>query len=332
MGARQSALVTGGGGFLGGALVRRLVAEGVRVRSFSRHSYRWLESLGVEQLQGDLNDAPAVANACRDVEVVFHTAAKAGVWGPFKDYFEANVLGTRNVIAACRANQVARLIHTSSPSVVFAAGDMEGVDESVPYPSVYHAHYPRTKAMAEQEVLAAAAQGLPALILRPHLIWGPRDPHIAPRLIARAGKLRRIGSGHNKVDTIYIDNAAEAHLLADRALQNKPALSGKIYFISQGEPVSLWWMIDCILHAGGKAPVRKAISPRLAVTLGALCEWIYSRLRLKGEPPLTRFVAHEMSTAHWFSIEAARRDLGYVPLVSIEEGLGNLARWLERQS
>ncbi len=327
----QSVLVTGGGGFLGGAIVRQLVEMGATVRSFSRRKYPHLDRLGVEQHQGDLSDARAVENACRDVETVFHTAAKAGVWGACADYYRANVLGTRHVLAACRAMGVARLIHTSSPSVVFASGDMEGVDESVPYPSVYHAHYPRTKAVAEQEVRAAARQGLPAIILRPHLIWGPGDPHIAPRLIARAHRLRRIGTGRNKVDTIYIDNAATAHLLADQALKNNPTLSGKVYFISQGEPIALWQMIDRILQAGGKPPLQKSISPAAAVALGAVCEGIYTFFRLKGEPPMTRFVAREMSTAHWFNIEAARRDLGYAPRVSIDQGMENLARWLRNQ-
>lgn len=327
--AGRQILVTGGGGFLGSAIVRRLVQCGAKVRSFSRRRYSHLDQLGVEQIQGNLNDVSVVTNACRDVETVFHTAAKAGIWGPFAEYFQANVLGTRNVIAACRATCVARLIHTSSPSVVFNGGDMQGVDESVPYPSAYNAHYPRTKAAAEREVTAAAAGGLPVIILRPHLIWGPGDPHIVPRLIARAHSLRRIGSGRNKVDTIYIDNAAAAHLLADCALKKNPTLSGKTYFISQGEPVRLWQLIDRILQAGGKPPVLKAIPADLAVALGAMCEFVYTLLRLRGEPPMTRFVAREMSTAHWFSIEAARRDLGYAPHVSIDQGLENLARWLQ---
>jgi nucleoside-diphosphate-sugar epimerase len=286
--------------------------------------------MGVEQVRGDLADADAVGRACQGVEAVFHTAARPGVWGTYDDFYRPNVVGTRSVIDACRRCGVRRLVYTSSPSVVFHGGDMEGVDESTPYPADYHAHYPRTKAMAEQMVVQAAAVGLQAVILRPHLIWGPGDPHITPRLIARARRLMRVGDGKNRVDTIYIDNAAHAHLLADVRLKASPELSGKIYFISQDEPVPLWKMINRILAAGGKPPVRKSLSPAAAYRLGAVLEIIYNAFGIRAEPPMTRFVARELATAHWFDITAAKRDLGYRPLVSLEEGLARLSAWLER--
>jgi nucleoside-diphosphate-sugar epimerase len=324
-------LVTGGGGFLGGAIIRSLVRNGETVRSFSRRRYPQLDALGVEQMQGDLCDPEAVAQACRGVEAVFHTAAKAGVWGSYQAYYRPNVLGTRNLIRACGDGGVQRLIHTSSPSVVFHGRDMEGVDESSPYPAVFHAHYPRTKAMAEQMVLGAAAQGLPAIVLRPHLIWGPGDTHLAPRIIARARRLRQIGDGTNKVDTIYIDNAAHAHLLAEKCLQADPLLSGRIYFISQDQPIALWEMINHILAAGGLPPVTRTISPTLAFGVGALCEGLYKIFRIRREPPMTRFVARELATSHWFNIRAAKSDLGYAPLVSTAEGLQHLARWIRHE-
>ena len=329
--AQRTVLVTGGGGFLGGAIVRLLVTRGERVRSFSRAYYPELETLGVEQVQGDLGDAQAVTAACRQVEAVFHTAAKPGIWGKYETYYRTNVEGTRNVIAACQACGVARLIYTSSPSAIFDGRDMQGVDESVPYPTHYEAHYPKTKALAEQAVSLAARQGLPAIILRPHLIWGPGDHHLAPRLLARASRLRRIGDGTNQVDTIYIDNAALAHVLAEEKLKKDPSLSGRIYFISQDEPIPLWDMIDHILAAGGRPAVQKSISPALASTLGALCEGVYRFFGIQSEPPMTRFVARELATAHWFNIEAAKRDLGYAPQVSTAEGLQRLAQWLARR-
>lgn len=232
------------------------------------------------------------------------------------------------MLTACRAENVARLIHTSSPSVIFDGRDMTGVDESVPYPPRHGAHYPRTKALAEQSVRRAALHGLHCVSLRPHLIWGPGDHHLAPRILARAHRLRVVGDGRNKVDTIYIDNAAHAHLLAAHALREHPELSGRVYFISQGEPILLWDMVNAILAAGGKPPVTRSIPARTARIVGAACEALYLVLRRKEEPPMTRFVAEELSTSHWFDITAARRDLGYAPLVSTEEGLRRLAEWL----
>ncbi len=327
----RTILVTGGGGFLGGAIVRMLREQGEKIRSLARHRYPELEPLGVEQIQGDLADAEAVRNACRGVEAVFHVAARPGVWGSFESFHRPNVTGTANVIQACRDCGVERLIYTSSPSVVFDGRDMEGVDESVPYPRRFHAHYPHTKAIAEQMVIRAARDGLPAVSLRPHLIWGPGDNHLAPRILARAHRLRQVGDGANKVDTIYIDNAARAHVQAEARLGENPDLAGKVYFISQDEPIALWEMVNRILMAGGKAPLRKKISPGLAWFTGALCEAIYKLLRLRAEPPMTRFVARELATAHWFDITAAKTDLGYRPTVSTEEGLRRLANWLRTE-
>lgn len=330
MASNRTVLVTGGGGFLGGAIVRLLVARGERVRTLSRGNYPELERLGVTHLSGDIADGAMVQRACQDVEAVFHVAAKPGVWGSYADFYQANVQGTRNVIAACRACGVARLVHTSSPSVVFDGHDMEGVDEALPYPPHFEAHYPHTKALAEQAVLEAARNGLASVVLRPHLIWGPGDNHLVPRILARASKLRRIGDGKNKVDTIYIDNAALAHVLAEMHLRENPSLSGRVYYISQDEPIELWRMVDLILAAGGRPPVKKNISPALAWFVGALCEGLYGTLGLTSEPPMTRFVARELATAHWFNIDAAKRDLGYRPTVSTAEGLRRLANWLKR--
>ena len=326
--SEQPILVTGGGGFLGGALVRMLVAQGESVRSFSRSRYPALEAMGVEQIQGDLTDGDALQRACEGVELVFHMAAKAGVWGPYETYYRTHVVGTRNVLQACQTHGVGRLVYTSSPSVVFDGRDMEGVDESAPYPEAYLTHYPRTKAAAEKMVRHAASDSLRTITLRPHLIWGPGDNHLVPRIIQRARRLRQVGPGHNKVDTIYIDNAAQAHLLAAAKLAERPELSGRIYFISQDAPLPLWDMVNAILAAADLPPVKRTISVKAAYRLGAMMEWIYRIGHLPGEPPMTRFVAEELSTSHWFNIRAAREDLGYRPLVSTEEGLRRLRQWL----
>ena len=206
-------------------------------------------------------------------------------------------------------------------------------NESVPYPEHFEAYYPETKAKAEQAVLAANGPDLATVALRPHLIWGPGDPHLVPRLLARAreGKLRRIGSRPVKVDVTYIDNAADAHVLAGEKLTAGAACAGKAYFVSNGEPVELWAFVDRILAAAGLPPVSRTVSVWKAKLAGRVLEWVYRALRLPGEPPMTRFVASQMSTSHWYDISAARRDLGYEPRVSVEEGLRRLAESFGRE-
>ena len=319
-------LVTGGGGFLGHAIIEQLLARGDHVRSFARGSYPDLSARGVEVVQGDVANADAVLGAVRGVEVVFHVAAKAGLWGRAVDFFKANVLGTDNVIRACQQAGIARLVYTSSPSVVFDGRDMEGVDESVPYAPTRHAHYPRTKALAEQRLLAANSSALATIALRPHLLWGPHDTQLTKSILARgrSGTLVRIGGRDPLVDFTYVDNAALAHLLAADKLALGAPVSGKPFFVSQGEPVPLWTFVDRLLAAGSLPPVQRTISPRLAYGAGALLELAYRVLPLKGEPRLTRFLVEELCTAHWFNIGAARRELGYAPIVSIEEGLRRL--------
>jgi len=322
------ALVTGGGGFLGRAIVDRLVARGDTVRTLARGDYPELRDRGVEAIRGDVADPAQVNRAVAGCDVVFHVAAKAGVWGPWAEYHNANVVGTRNVIAACRNHGVGRLVFTSSPSVVYGGGDIEGADESLPYPDRYSTAYAATKAESERLVLAANEANLATVALRPHLIWGPGDNHLIPRIIARgrAGRLRRVGRRPNLVDSTYIDDAAAAHLnAADRLGPGSPA-AGRPYFLSQGEPWPLWDLINGILAAAGLPPVARTISPTLAHLAGWTLEAAHRALRLPDEPLMTRFLAHQLSTAHWFNIEAARRDLGYAPSVTIRAGLDRLAR------
>lgn len=324
------ALVTGGGGFLGQAICRQLRERGDDVRSLARGDYPELASLGVEAVRGDITDRAAVARAMSGCDVVFHVAAKAGVWGPAAEYEQINLHGTRNVLAACREAGVQRLVYTSSPSVVHAGGDQEGIDESTPYPASFATHYPRTKAAAEQEVIAANGPELATVSLRPHLIWGPGDNHLVPRLIdrARSGRLRRVGPGTNRVDVVYIDNAAEAHLLAADRLSPGSLVAGKCYFISQGEPVNLWEFVNQILACADLPPLKKGVSLGTAKAIGGVLEAVYSLLGRRDEPPMTRFVAEQLGTSHWYDISAARRDLGYQPRVSTEEGLERMREWL----
>ena len=322
-------LVTGGGGFLGQALCRNLVERGFDVVSFNRGRYPALEALGVRQVQGDLADRDGVIAAARGVGAIFHNAAKAGAWGSYDSYHRANVLGTRNVIDACRTHDIARLVYTSTPSVTHrATHPVEGgTADTVPYGTGFKAHYAATKTIAEQEVLAANSDTLATVALRPRLIWGPGDNQLVPRLAERArqGRLRIVGSGENLVDTTFIDNAAQAHIDAFHHLLPGAACAGRAYFISNGEPMPVGALVNALLRAVGAPEVHAHLSFRAAYAIGAACEAAWTVLPLKGEPPLTRFLAEQLATAHWYDMGPATRDFGYVPKVTMAEGLARLA-------
>ncbi len=324
------ALVTGGSGFLGKAIVQRLLARGYGVRSLCRRDDPELRALGIDTIRGDVADAEAVLAAASGCDVIFHVAAKTGTWGPRDAYDATNVRGTDNVIAACRKHGLTKLVYTSTPSVIYGGRDIQGADESLSYPTRYQAHYPRTKAVAEQRVLAANDATLSTVALRPHLIWGPGDNQLIPRIIARAkaGRLRLVGDGSTRIDSVYIDNAADAHLLAFDQLRPGAACAGKVYFITQGEPLPVGDLVNRILATAGLPPIRRKIPLRVAYVLGWMCELAYTVARIDDEPPMTRFLAQQLATAHWFDISAARRDLGYTPMVSIAAGLQRLAAWL----
>lgn len=296
-------LVTGGGGFLGSAVCRLLRARGDAVLSVGRRRHAALEALGVQQVQLDISQPGSLRQVSRGVDAVIHCAAKAGAWGSWDDYHAANVVGTEQVLDACRLNGISRLVHTSTPSVVHAGGDLEGVDESVPHATHFRAHYPHTKAIAERLVLAANEAALSTVALRPHLIWGPGDTQLLPRIVARAhvDALDRLGPG--------------------------AACAGRAYFISQGEPIHVDEMINGLLRACDLPPESRRVPYALAFAAGAVLEAVYGALRLEAEPPMTRFVAEQLATAHWFDISAARRDLGYQPAISTAEGLLRLAQW-----
>ncbi|MCU0235197.1 MAG: NAD-dependent epimerase/dehydratase family protein [Thermoanaerobaculales bacterium] len=327
-------LVTGGGGFLGGALVERLVACGEEVRSLQRRESARLRELGVEQVLGDVADGQVVERAAAGREVVFHAAARVDMWGPYGPFYRTNVLGTENVIAAARRNGVSRLILTSSPSVVHGRRGLAGADESTPYPDRFEAAYPQTKAMAEMAVLAANGPELATLALRPHLVWGPGDTNLVARLVerARAGRLRLVGGGTSLVDTTYVDNAVDAHLLAAERLAPRASCAGRAYFIANGEPRSVGEVVGAILGAAGLPPERRSLPLRLALALGRACELVDAVVPFRGGPPMTRFIARSLATAHWYDLGAARRDLGFEPRVSFDDGIGRLAAWFRSNS
>jgi nucleoside-diphosphate-sugar epimerase len=315
-------LVTGGGGFVGSYLVGRLLARGDDVRSFGRSPQPALEAKGVEVVCGDLADADAVRAACAGVDAVFHVAAKAGVWGSWDSFYQPNVVGTRNVVKACRAEGVERLVYTSTPSVVFNGEPIQNGGQEMPYGRNWLCHYAHTKAIAEQEALGANSDSLKVVALRPHLVFGPGDPHLLPRVIdsVKAGRLKIVGDGQNRVDVSYVDDVAAAHIEALEALDAGRG-AGQAYFISQGEPVDLWPWLNEILKGLGHPPLTRRIPLRLAYLAGALAEGVWTLFAKKGEPPITRFVAVELAKDHYFDLQPARRDLGYEPAHTMDQAL-----------
>ncbi len=324
-------LVTGGGGFLGRYIVEQLQSAGHRVRVFARGDYPELTVGGVEVVRGDVRHRVDVERAVAGVETVFHVAAVPGIWGSWEHFHSINVFGTENLLKSASEAGTQRFIYTSSPSVVYDGKPHLNADESLPYPDRYLCHYPRSKAIAERNVLAAHGhRGMATVSLRPHLIWGPRDNHLIPRLIDRAhrGKLRQVGDGTNLISMSYVENAAAAHLQAAASLSCTAPHGGKAYFINEPAPVRLWDWVNEILAIAELPPLNKRISYRLAYSAGAVLEGVYTLLRLESEPLMTRFLAAQLSQSHSYSIAAAQRDFGYTPLVDVKTGMRRLGEWL----
>jgi len=326
-------LVTGGGGFVGLALVRELAARGVATTVVGRHRYPAAEALGARCLVGDIRDRAFMVQSVAGHDTVFHTAARAGIWGSRQSYFSTNVTGTENVIAACRQNGVRSLIHTSTPSVVFDGRDLEGGDETLPYSRHPLCHYAASKISAEQKVLAANSDRLRTVAIRPHLVWGPGDTQIIPRLLERGrqGTLSIVGQGSNRVDISYIDNVVAAHLLAAENLAREGGAAGEAFFVSQGEPVVLWEWINELFSRVGVPMVSRRVSFRAAYRVGWLMEILFGLLRIQKEPVMTRFLAEQLAMSHWFFIDKARARLAYAPKVSTGEGMNRLVAWLEEK-
>ncbi|MBY8886108.1 NAD-dependent epimerase/dehydratase family protein [Streptomyces sp. PTM05] len=296
-------------------MCRALVERGHRVRSFARNTHYRLDAYGVEQFRGDIRDVAAVRRATAACDAVVHCAAMAAHWGSWTEFWQINVTGTANVVAACRTQGVPRLVHTSTASVVFDGRSIEGAGESLPYGRCLD-RYPDTKKAAEQIALRANDKTLATTALRPHLVWGHGDPHFAPVLAGqvRGSSIVLPGDGRNLIDTVHVVDAANAHALAVERLTSSSPLAGRPYFITQGSPRPRDQAVAELLAAQLGRPVRVRHLPRTPVMLMATAgEFLHRRLVTSKEPALTRFIVAELTTSHWFDISAARRDLGYNP-------------------
>ena len=318
-------LVTGGGGFLGTHIIKELLKNSSYiVTNFSRHSYSHLEDLGVPTIKGDIRKREDVEKALsQGFDAIFHVAALAGVWGKYEDYYGINYEGTKNLVEVAKAMGIQRFVYTSTPSVVFNKDDLLGVGEEQPYATEFLNAYSETKTMAEKLVLAANDnQNFLSCAIRPHLIWGPGDPHLFPRVIQKGkeGKLKIVGDGENMVDIVFVENAALAHVQAFEHLKANSRVCGQAYFVGQERPVKLWGFINQILGFVKVDPVMNSIDVTTAYRIGWLLEKVFKLLGImKPEPPMTRFVALNLGKSHYFSHEKAKRDFGYYPKVQLKK-------------
>lgn len=256
-------------------------------------------------------------------------ASKIGMWGKWKDFEKINFHGTQNVVLACIANKVKKLIYTSTPSVVARDYDLCGEDESLSYPLKFYSMYAKSKALAEDYVLKNNGKnGLMTVSLRPHLIYGPGDNNLIPRLVEahKNNRLRRIGEGKNIVDVIYVENAAKAHVQAFNALKSPFEVpAGQTYFLGDDEPVNLWKFVNQIMEAYSLPSVDKNISRKKALSIGKFFEKSFNLLGLtKIDPPMTQFIAMQLSQSHFFSHKNAKTDFNYSPTYSTKIGLEKL--------
>lgn len=323
-------LVTGGGGFLGKRIVQMLLEKGHVCSVVGRSDYPELKELGCTCHKGDITNLSFLQDCFQNIDTVFHVAALAGIWGPWDTYYKTNVIGTQNVIAACKRNNVNRLIYTSTPSVVFNGDDIIEGDESLPFAEKTLCNYAKSKILAEKYFLNAIDDEFTGCAIRPHLIWGPEDPHLIPRIIeqGKAKKLKIVGTGENLVDISYVDNVAHAHILAAESLCGSNKANGQVYFIGEENPVNLWGWINELFETLDIPTIEKKISFNSAYTIGAVLELCFKTFRVNGEPPMTRFVAEQLAKSHYFSHQKAKDDFGYFPLVNTEEGMKLLLKWI----
>ncbi|MEO5825056.1 MAG: NAD-dependent epimerase/dehydratase family protein [Gemmatimonadales bacterium] len=322
------AVVTGGSGFLGARIVALLRARGDAVRVLTRQPHPSLAEMGAAYLSVDVRDTAAVRSAIAGSDVIYHVAGRTGHWGARTAFQSVNVDGTSSVLAAAAYAGIPRLVYTSTPSVVGYAAEVENGGPDLPHAAVHESAYAESKATAERLVLAANSPRLATIALRPHLIIGPGDRQMLPRIVRRAaqGRLRIVGDGRNRVDLTYIDNAAWAHLDAAEALTGPAA--GKAYFISNGEPVALWPWLNQLLETLGLPPAGRPVPLGTARLVGAASEWLWRSLALDGEPPVTRFLASALARSHWYDMTPAARDIGYRIRIPMAEATRRTAQWL----
>lgn len=320
-------LITGATGFLGGALTRRLHSMGWDVTALGRNPAKLnkLEDDGIRAVRADISKKDQVTASFSDVELVFHCAALPSPWGNFEKFYQANVIGTRNIVQACLQNNVKRLVYVSTPSIYFDYNSRIAVKENDPLPEPI-SHYAHTKRLAEEEIDKGFAQGLAVVSIRPRALFGEGDTVIFPRLLSRlkSGRLPILGDGENIVDLTYIQNVVDALLLCAESPKNT---LGKTYNISNGEPVKIWELVNRICDELNLPHPKRKISKHTAHTAASIIEFFYSLIPYSPEPPLTRVTVSMLANNTTLDISAARNELGYQPNVSVEEGVQRFLKY-----
>lgn len=329
-------VITGGLGFVGNQIAQSLrkTTEINEIIAIGRSNQPPPSKIfeGLRYVTCDLSKENLNYPWLKDVDVVFHVAAKAGVGGRYKEYFNANFVATKNLMEGCKSYGIQRFIYTSTPSVVFNNQNIRNGNESLPYLNTQISPYAFTKAKAEKLVLEShRPREFQTLAIRPHLVWGKGDPHLLPKVINRHRKkrLRIIGFGKNKMDLTHVSNVAHAHICAYRSLKRDSSFGGKPYFIGQNEPVELWPWLNDLFKGLKMSPLNKSISFKNAYILGWFLEKIWGVSRLGSDPPMTRFVASQLAHDHWFSSSSAKKDLNYEPIINMKDAMEDTLPWLK---
>lgn len=323
MNERANAFVTGGSGFIGGDLIRRLVGDGRRVRALARTqaSAEAVERLGAEPVHGDLSDAGSIAAGAAGCDVAFHLAAHVGQWGTRAEFVAGNVTGTENAVAGCREAGVGRFVHCGTEAALIAGEPLRSIDETAPLRPDSKALYSATKALAEQAVRGASAEGFETMVLRPRMVWGKGDTTLLPAIVdaVKGGRFAWIGGGDHLTSTTHVDNVVEGLMLAAER-----GRAGEAYFVTDGDPVVFREFISELLESQGVDPPTRSVPVPVAAAVAAGSEGVWRLLRLGGEPPLTRLALWLSSQECTIVIAKAREQLGYEPVRSRADGLAEL--------
>ena len=321
-------LVTGTGSLLLGGIASELVRRGDDVVCLQRRPSAFIGHQNAQESLADICDTEAVVAAAQGCDAIIHGAARVGVVGSQKDFYDTNVLGTRNILQATEQHNISRLVFVSTPSVAHTGDSLIGAPAGEAKIGRSRSYYAESKAIAERTVLNARNEHLAVVAVRPHLVWGPGDTQLVGRIVDRAasGRLAVIGTGNALVDSTYIDNAISAHIAALDALHIGSACDGKAYVVSNGEPRTVNELMRSMCESAGVSFEPRHVSLAMGIRLGSLIERLWPLMR-SSEPPLTRFVAEQLGTAHWFDQRAVQEDLGWTPHVSLDEGFHHLTQW-----